>query len=528
MLRSKQVLWVVTRAQVRVRGACGSIRCENLARSRAWLSATDGGESRGADDPTPAQTKLAFTSTIYGKDPAAGAELTASEVAVVDRLRRAAVKPDEASSSKGSDPRAMFDSALSQQTADGKASGDIKREVATDTPDATRLAFRASNYGKDSQLAAAISEEDTKELEKLRARAKNAGATSNGAAPVHDSRNLFDSDLVHGSGTTAAYGDIKRDVVAGTPDATRIAFRASAYGKDPQAATELSAQEAFKVKALRDALARHVGAAGSTVAPVHDDRSMFDSDLEHSLGTSVTSDSIKRDVVADTPDATRLAFRAEVYGKDPHAAAALSEEEAAKVEALLEAATGVDVATGAAPVHHDRSMFDSDHEHGVGATEEYDSIKRDVLSDTPEVTRVVFGGSDYGKDPRSMLRTAEEQVAVDDLAARARHESEASVEARRWQAPVHHERSMYDSDLTQGSGAMLEFEAIKRLVEPGTPPLTRLSFFDNTCEFHSLLDQTPLRKARAAKANENHPLGLELLKRRRSRVALAVEEHGPR
>lgn len=52
-------------------------------------------------------------------------------------------------------------------------------------------------------------------------------------------------------------------------------------------------------------------------------------------------------------------------------------------------------------------------------------------------------------------------------------------------APVHHDRSMFDSDLSQGSGASEEYAAIKRHVETETPALTRLSFFGSTCEFIS-------------------------------------------
>lgn len=465
----------------------GSSRWETCMGSRAWLSATTGGESSTADDPTPAETKLAFASTVYGKDPAAAAEFTASELAATENLKREVAKPSWVPVSKGSDPRAMFDSALSQQTVDGKASSDINRDVASDTPDATRVAFRASTYGKDPQMAAKLSEEEKADLEGLRARVKNTEAILKDAAPVHDSRNMFDSDLVHGSGTTVASEEIKRDVVPETPDATRVAFRASVYGKDPQAAAELSAHEAAEIEALREAAEQRDVASG-VAAPIHDLRSMFDSDLEHSLGTAPVSDAIKRDVSADTPDATRVVFRDSAYGKDPQAAAALSKEEAAEVEALSKTAARSDVgARNVAPVHHERSMFDSDLVHGAGVAGAYESIKRDVAADTPEVTRVVFGGSDYGKDPRSMLRTDEEQAAIDELAAKAKRDSVMMAKARRSQAPVHHDRSLFDSDLTQGAGTTREFDSIKRDVEPDTPPLTRLSFFGSTCKSQFLL-----------------------------------------
>ncbi|CAM9817518.1 unnamed protein product [Laminaria digitata] len=458
---------------------------------KAWLSATPGsGESSNDndDDPTPAETKLAFSSTVYGKDPASAADLTPAEVAAAAHLKQAAAaaaaaaaasgKPS-AATSRGHDARAMFDSSLSQQAEDGKSSGDIKRDVAADTPDATRVAFRASAYGKDPQMAAELSEAEAAELGALRARAR--GGSSGGAAPVHDDRNMFDSDLVHGAGGARASGDIKRDVTAGTPDATRVAFRASAYGKDPQMAAELSEAEAAEVGALR---ARARGGSSGGAAPVHDDRNMFDSDLVHGAGGARASGDIKRDVTADTPDATRVAFRASAYGKDPQGAAAHSAQEAAEVETMRKVAERSAGAGATAPVHDERSMFDSDLTHGAGSARGSEAIKREVAADTPEATRLVFGGSDYGKDQESMARSAREQVEMDALAARsAKKEAAATAAAGAGgAAPIHDDRSMFDSELTQGAGVVRDSGAIKRErdVQTETPALTRLSFFGST------------------------------------------------
>ena len=53
-------------------GSGGGVRATADVGVKAWLSATPGGEGRNDndDDPTPAETKLAFSSTVYGKDPA--------------------------------------------------------------------------------------------------------------------------------------------------------------------------------------------------------------------------------------------------------------------------------------------------------------------------------------------------------------------------------------------------------------------------------------------------------------------------
>ncbi|CAM9713929.1 unnamed protein product, partial [Hapterophycus canaliculatus] len=426
----------------------------------------------------PAKTKLTFASSVYGKDPSSGAELTVEEVAVAAQLKQEVDQDGAAPGGRVApvhDSRNMFDSSLSQQAEDGKDSGGIKRDVAADTPDATRVAFGANAYGKDPQATAGLSEQEAAEIEALRMRAKGAGSAGVAAAPVHDSRSMFDSDLTQGAGSTQGSDSIKRHVAADTPDATRVAFRASAYGKDPQTAAALSEQEAAEVEALR-VRAERAGAAGATPAPVHDSRNMFDSDLTQGAGSTQGSDSIKRHVTADTPDATRVVFRASAYGKDPQAAAALSEREAAEVEVLRARAKGAGFpAAAAAPVHDSRSMFDSDLTQSAGSAQGSESIKRHVTANTPDATRVVFGGSDYGKDLRLTMRTEERQAEIEALAAKVGAGTPSSAAA-----PIHHDRSMFDSDLTEGSGAAPEFETIKRHVEAATPALTRLSFFGST------------------------------------------------
>ncbi|CAM9175463.1 unnamed protein product [Ectocarpus sp. 6 AP-2014] len=446
------------------------------AGTRAWLSATPGGDSSDSDDVTPPKTKLAFSSSVYGKDPASGGEPTAEEAAAAAQLKReaeAGTAREGAAAAPVHDNRNMFDSSLSQQAEDGKESGSIKRDVAADTPDATRVAFGATAYGKDPEAAAALSEQEAEEVEALRARAKGDGVAGAAAAPLHDRRNMFDSDLTQGAGSTQAFDAIKRDVKTDTPDATRVAFRASAYGKDPQTAAALSEQEAAEVEALR---MRAQGRGAAAAAPVHDSRSMFDSDLTQGAGSTQGSESIKRDVSGDTPDATRVAFRASVYGKDGQAAAALSEQEAAEVDELRVRAHGAGASSAdAAPVHDSRSMFDSDLTQGAGAMQGSDSIKRHVAANTPEATRLVFAGSDYGKDPRSVDSSEKKKAEIAALAERVGAGTPAAAAA-----PIHHDRSMFDSDLAEGAGAARESTAIKRHVETATPALTRLSFFGST------------------------------------------------
>lgn len=458
MLR-KGALRVAAYAQVQ--RTCGGAAAGG---TRAWLSGKPVGSN---DDPTPAETKLAFASTVYGKDPSAAAELTPAQATTAEKLKKAAAPPASGvATSKGHDPRAMFDSSLSQQAEDGKPSEAIKRDVATDTPDATRVAFRASDYGKDPQTTAELSEKEAAEIESLQGRVRQGAGAAAGAAPVHDSRNMFDSDLSQGAGSSPAADSIKRHVATDTPDATRVAFRASAYGKDPQGSAEYSAQEAAEVEALRSRVPRAAVAA----APVHDNRNMFDSDLAHGAASTPSSDSIKRDVVPDTPEATRLVFGGSDYGKDPLSMARTAEKQA-EMDALAAraAATG---RGGAAPIHHDRSMFDSELTQSSGVVRNSDAIKRDVSADTPEATRLVFGGSDYGKDPLSMTRSAEKQAEIDALAARAK----AAAVGRAKAAPIHHDRSLFDSDLTQSAGVMQNSDAIKRDVVTGTPENTRLAF----------------------------------------------------
>lgn len=161
--------------------------------AKAWLSASTGEN----EDPTPAKTKLTFTSSVYGKDPQAAAALSEEEAAEIEALRVKARQGGGGAAGAVAAPvhdsRNLYDSSLSQQAEDGKASGGIKREVSADTPDATRVAFGATAYGKDAQSAAA---EVAAEVEELRKKAQGAGATAGAAAaPIHSSRSLFDSDL---------------------------------------------------------------------------------------------------------------------------------------------------------------------------------------------------------------------------------------------------------------------------------------------------------------------------------------------
>lgn len=463
--------------------------------ARAWLSATPGGESH--DDPTPPETKLAFASAPYDKDPAAAAELTAEEAAAAENLKREAEKAGQAgrkvAASKGHDARAMFDSSLSQQADDGKASGDIKRDVAADTPDATRVAFRASAYGKDPHTAATLSEEEAAAVEALKRAVVWGSGGAAAAAPVHDGRNMFDSEFTQDAGDMRASDTIKRDVATDTPKATRVAFRASVYGKDPQSAAEHSKQEAAELEALRSVAARGAGRAGGAAAPVHDDRSMFDSDLTHGVGSAPSSDSIKRRVAADTPEATRLVFGGSDYGKDPNSMTRTDETQA-EIEALAAKAMSRKAGAGthaaaAAPIHDDRSMYDSELTQGSGAVSEFSAIKRDVTAGTPDMTRLAFKASVYGKDTSLAAQNhdgahADLQKLREQSKAKGKEgESEEVGATRPAHAPVHHDRSMFDSDLTLGGGDGREYGSIKRHVAADTPALTRLSFFASTCEY---------------------------------------------
>lgn len=158
--------------------------------AKAWLSASTGAN----DDPTPAKTKLTFASSAYGKDPQAAAALSDEEAAEIEELRMKAQVGAAAGAAAAPihDSRNMYDSSLSQQAEDGKSSGGIKRDVSADTPDATRVAFGATAYGKDPQSAAEVAAE----VEELRKKVQGAGAAAGAAAaPIHSSRSLFDSDL---------------------------------------------------------------------------------------------------------------------------------------------------------------------------------------------------------------------------------------------------------------------------------------------------------------------------------------------
>lgn len=445
--------------------------------ARAWFSGQPSADSDN-NYPTPPETKLAFSSTVYGKDPGTARVLSPSQAAETEQLKQSVCAPASTNvpASKSNNPRAMYDSSLAQQADDGKAYSDINREVAADTPDATRVAFRSFEYGKDPIATAELSEQEAAEVAKLQSQVGHSvGSGSIPAAPLHDDRNMFDSDLTQSAGNIPTAESIKRNVEAGTPDMTRVAFRASVYGKDPQAAAELSPDQQAELEALR-AMAPMTAMAA---APVHNDRNMFDSDLIEGVASVPSPESIKREVATDTPEITRLVFGNSDYGKDPQSMAR-SVEEQAQMDAMAETTAQAEtVATAeAAPIHHERSLFDSDLTHSSGNTMDLDAIKRKVVADTPEATRLVFGGSDYGKDPTSMARTTEQQRKIETLAARA----VAEKINRQNMAPIHHNRSLFDSDLTHGAGSVRESDAIKRDVAPNTPELTRLSFFGSTCK----------------------------------------------
>lgn len=440
------------------------------------------------DDSTPAETKLTFLSEAYGKDPASSTELTSSQIATTEKLKHSIVEPasNPVSASKVNDARAMFDSSLPQQAEDGKSADTIKRDVTPETPDATRVAFKFVDYGKDPAAASEETAQEANQTGELQARVGDPAPAGFTASPLHDTRSMFDSDLTQGAGTEPTADSIKREVEANTPDLTRMELRVSAYGKDPQAANELSEQETAEIEALRT----RVSARASGASPIHDDRNMFDSELIHGAGSAPSSGSIKREIVADTPETTRLVFGGSDYGKDPESMRRSPEEQAA-MDALASRATRSKDAmdeSGAAPIHHPRSMYDSDLTHSIGAVVDPDSIKRDVSAGTPVNTRLAFGGSDYGKDPGSMARTAEEQAQLDGLAVT----SEGARAVQRPAAPVHDNRSMFDSDLAHGAGAARTSDSIKRDVSPETPELTRLSFFASTCEYPlSCMTQSP-------------------------------------
>eukprot|EP00752_Nemacystus_decipiens_P001492 g1466.t1 len=442
-----------------------AVTAKGAVGTKAWLSTSTGED----DDPTPAKTKLTFASSVYGKDPQAAAALSDEEAAEIEELRmKAQGGAAGAAAAPIHDPRNMYDSSLSQQAEDGKASGGIKRDVSADTPDATRVAFGATAYGKDPQAAAEVAAE----VEELRKKAHGTGvAAGAAAAPIHSSKSLFDSDLTQGAGSSEGSDSINRHVETDTPEATRLVFGGSDYGKDQQVLTRSEEQQA-EIEAL--AARAGAGTATAEAAPIHHDRSMFDSDLAQGAGSAEGSDSINRHVETDTPEATRLVFGGSDYGKDQQVLTR-SEEQQAEIEALA-ARAGAGTATAeAAPIHHDRSMFDSDLAQGAGSSEGSDSINRHVETDTPEATRLVFGGSDYGKDQQVLTRSEEQQAEIEALAARA-GAGTATAEA----APIHHDRSMFDSDLAEGAGAAPEFKAINRHVETATPALTRLSFFGST------------------------------------------------
>ena len=101
-------------------------------------------------------------------------------------------------------------------------------------------------------------------------------------------------------------------------------------------------------------------------------------------------------------------------------------------------------------------MFDSDLAQGAGSTEGSDSINRHVEADTPEATRLVFGGSDYGKDQHSLTRSEENQAKIEALAARA-GAGTATTEA----APIHHDRLATSLDFVHERPATKRYHGMR-------------------------------------------------------------------
>ncbi|CAM9267223.1 unnamed protein product, partial [Choristocarpus tenellus] len=429
------------------------------------------------EDPTPDATRLAFTSTVYGKDPDA-AEQTLAQVTAAEALKKkVGHEPVRGAgpSSKTHDRRSLFDSSLSQQSEDGKHADSIKRDVSADTPNATRLAFSSGVYGKDPDTVE-LTADQAEEIAALQSKVGNIVAPAT-AAPIHDQRSLFDSGMSQ-SHDDKTSDSIKRNVASDTPDATRLAFASAVYGKDPQAA-QLTLDQAEEVEALKRKVGKQT--AVSCAAPIHDERSMFDSGMSQ-MQDDKTTDSIKREVYTDTPDSTRLAFRATVYGKDPDVTAPLSVEDAAAIEALKSKAEGIIQTSTSrpAPIHDSRSLFDSDLGDDTGHTDS-SSVKREIFADTPDKTRLAFRATVYGKDPEADKLSPEGVAEVETLKRKSENTGLGQPDGGGASkvAPIHHTRSMFDSDLGDDTGHRIS-SSVKRTVVADTPDTTRLSFFGST------------------------------------------------
>ncbi|CAM9603920.1 unnamed protein product [Chrysoparadoxa australica] len=262
----------------------------------------------------------------------------------VQKARGVFTKPDnDEETSKIHDRKAMFDSAYADGH-DDKTFKDVNKEVKTDTPDATRISFGSAELGKVdvSDEAAAIAAE----------LAKNAPNAPNPGVPiskVHDPKAMFDSayGLVHDDKTSE---DVKREVKADTPDATRISFGSAELGK-----VDVS-DEAAAIAAELAKNAPNAPNPGVPISKVHDPKAMFDSayGLVHD---DKTSEDVKREVKADTPDATRISFGSGELGKVD-----VSDEAAAIAAELAKKNPGA--GSEKAPiskVSDHRAMFDSDY-----------------------------------------------------------------------------------------------------------------------------------------------------------------------
>ncbi|CAN0415719.1 unnamed protein product, partial [Phaeothamnion confervicola] len=126
------------------------------------------------------------------------------------------------------------------------------------------------------------------------------------ASKVADDRLLYDGVY------RSADDDITSDKIsrrAGTPDATRVAFAVHAYGKDANLPSF-----AGEAVSLSRKMGRKAAPSGPT-SKVVDHRALFDSDYVSSAADGAkTSAEIRRDVKADTPDATRVALALQADG----------------------------------------------------------------------------------------------------------------------------------------------------------------------------------------------------------------------
>ncbi|CAN0240056.1 unnamed protein product, partial [Phaeothamnion confervicola] len=336
---------------------------------------------------TPDETRVAFAVHAYGKDDSAPS--FAGEAEALSKKVGRRPKPSSPSS-KIVDHRSMFDSVYGSSAADGaKTSAEIRRDVRSDTPDETRVAFAVHAYGKDDSMPAFAGEAESLTQKVGRKQKKMGRAAAAPASKATDHRALFDSDY-----GTVAHDDktsdkIRRDVRSDTPDETRVAFAVHTYGKDASA-------PAFAREA--EALSKKVGREPKAHAPVPKivhDRSMFDSVYGSSAADDdKTSDKIRRDVRSDTPDETRVAFAVNTYGKDISAPTFAGDAEALSKKAGRKAKHSGPTSK----VTDHRALFDSDYGAAAADDKTSDKIRRQVSADTPDETRVAFAVHAYGKD----------------------------------------------------------------------------------------------------------------------------------